>query len=126
MNRHLIAIEIRIERGADQGMNLDRFSFDQDGLEGLNAEPVQRRRSIEKNRMILDHLLKNVPYDGILPLNHFLRGFNRRAMSALFEPVVDERLEELEGHLLRQSALMQLQLRPDNDDRTAGVVHTLA
>src|SRR5438093_11952061 len=99
-------------------MNLDRFSLAQAGLEGLDAEPVQRRRPIEKNRMILDHLLKNVPYDGVLPLNHFLRGFNRRAMSALFEPLVDDRLEDLEGHLLRHPALMQLKLRPDTDDST--------
>ena len=45
---------------------------------------------------------------------------------ALFELVVDERLEQLERHLLRQPALVQLQLRPDDDDRTARVVDALA
>ena len=40
--------------------------------------------------------------------------------------VVDERLEELERHLLRQTALMELQLGADDDDRTAGVVDALA
>src|SRR5207244_5509558 len=40
------------------------------------------------------------------------------------ETVVDERLEQLEGHLLRQAALVQLQLGADDDDRTAGVVNT--
>src|SRR5262249_31046432 len=39
---------------------------------------------------------------------------------------VDERLEELERHLLRQAALMQLQLRTHHDDRTAGIVDALA
>src|SRR5205085_6906654 len=38
--------------------------------------------------------------------------------------VVDERLEQLESHLLRQTALMEFQLGTDDDGRTAGVVNT--
>ena len=45
---------------------------------------------------------------------------------ALLELVVDERLEELERHLLGQPALVELELRPDHDDRAARVVHALA
>ncbi len=37
-----------------------------------------------------------------------------------------KRLEEFERHLLRQAALMQLQFRTDDDDRTAGIVDALA
>ena len=44
----------------------------------------------------------------------------------LFEPVIDERLEQFERHLLRQTALVQLQFGTDHDDRTAGVVDALA
>ena len=44
----------------------------------------------------------------------------------LLEPVVDERLEELERHLLRKAALVELQLRADDDDRAARVVDALA
>src|ERR1035437_6726419 len=40
--------------------------------------------------------------------------------------MVDERLEQLERHLLGKTALVQAQLRADHDDRTAGVVHALA
>src|SRR6202030_2941040 len=39
---------------------------------------------------------------------------------------VDERLEELERHLLGQATLMQLELGTDHDDRAAGVVDALA
>ena len=42
------------------------------------------------------------------------------------EPRIDERLEQFERHLLRQAALMQLELRTDDDDRTAGIVDALA
>ena len=59
-------------------------------------------------------------------LDHLLRLLDRGDEPALFELVVDERLEQLERHLLRQPALVQLQLRPDDDDRTAGVVDALA
>src|SRR5262249_8890983 len=38
----------------------------------------------------------------------------------------DERLEELEGHQLRQPALVQLQVRPGDDHRAARVVDALA
>ena len=38
----------------------------------------------------------------------------------------DERLEQLERHLLGQAALVQLELRADHDDRAAGVVDALA
>src|SRR3954447_10146345 len=41
------------------------------------------------------------------------------------QPLHDERLEQLERHLLRQAALVQLELRADDDDRTAGVVDAL-
>jgi hypothetical protein len=43
-----------------------------------------------------------------------------------FQLVEDEGLEQLERHLLRQAALVQLELRTDHDDRTAGVVDALA
>ena len=44
----------------------------------------------------------------------------------LLEAVVDERLEELDGHLLRKAGLVELELRADHDDRAAGVVDALA
>src|ERR687885_381638 len=41
-------------------------------------------------------------------------------------PRIDERLEQFERHLLRQPALVQLQLRTDHDHRAAGIVDALA
>src|SRR3954471_4230487 len=56
-----------------------------------------------------------------------LLGALDRLGDALFDELVnDERLEQLERHQLRQTALMQLQLRTDDDDRAARVVHALA
>src|SRR5436189_2878727 len=38
----------------------------------------------------------------------------------------DERLEQLHRHRFGEAALVQPELRPDDDDRTARVVHALA
>ena len=48
------------------------------------------------------------------------------AMALGVEPRVDERLEQLERHLLRQAALVQLELGTDHDDRAARIVDALA
>ena len=63
---------------------------------------------------------------GFFALDHALGGLDRGREAHHFELVEDERLEELERHLLRQPALVQLQLRADHDDRAARVVDALA
>ena len=63
---------------------------------------------------------------GILLLDQFLGLLDGGAMAALFQAMIDERLEQLERHLLGQTALVQLQLGTDHDDRTAGIIDALA
>ena len=58
--------------------------------------------------------------------DHFLGLLDGGAVARGFEPVIDERLEKLERHLLRQTALVQLQFGADDDDGAAGIVHALA
>jgi hypothetical protein len=48
------------------------------------------------------------------------------ASSAVDQRLHDERLEQLERHLLGQAALVQLERGADHDDRTARVVDALA
>ena len=107
-------------------MQLDRLALDQHRLEGLDAEAVQGRRPVQHDRVLADHLFKDVPDLRTLLLHHPLRGLDGGGVAVLLELGVDERLEQLERHLLRQAALVQLQLRPDHDDRTARIVHALA
>ena len=126
MDSHLIAVEVRIKGGTNERVNLDGLAFNENRLECLNPKSMQRWSAIEQNRMVLDDFFKNVPYYRILPLDHFLGGLDSRAMSALFEPVIDERFKQLQCHLLRQPALMQLQLGADYNDRAAGIIHALS
>src|SRR4051812_44868877 len=107
-------------------MDPDRLAFDQHRLERLDAETMQRRRAVEQHRMLANHFLEHVPHFGTLQFDHLLRLLDGLHEAALFELVVNERLEELERHLLRQAALVQLEFGTDDDHRTAGVVDALA
>src|SRR5437870_7965194 len=126
VHRHLVAVEVRVEGGAHQRVELDSLALDQHRLEGLDAEAVQRRRAVQEHRVLADHFLEDVPDLGALLLHHLLRALDGGDVPALLELVVDERLEQLEGHDLRQSALVQLQLGAHHDDRSARVVDALA
>src|SRR5579875_2892184 len=107
-------------------MQLDSFSFDQHRLECLNAEAMERGRAIQQDGVIADDFFENIPDDGVLLLHQFFGLFDRGAVAALLEPVVDEGFEQLERHLLGQATLMEPKLRPDHNDRAAGVIDALS
>src|SRR3984893_4430778 len=126
VHSHLVAVKVRVERGADERMDADSFTFDEHRLEGLNAEAVKRRSAVEHHGMFANHVFENVPDDGILLLDHFLGLLNGGAVTLGFELVIDEGLEKLERHLLWQTALVKLQFRADDDYGTARVIDALA
>src|SRR5207244_1650182 len=118
--------EVGIERRADERVDLDGFALYQDGLERLDAEAVERRCAVEHHGMLANDLLEHVPHDGPSALDHALGRLDVLGVTEIDETLHHERLEELQSHLLRQAALVQLELRPDDDDGTARVVDALA
>nr|AHE14899.1 hypothetical protein asmbl_7 [uncultured bacterium] len=126
VHRHLVAVEVRVEGGADQRVDLDGLALDQLRLEGLDAQPVQGRRAVQQHRVLGDDLLEHVPHHRPRALHHPLGGLDVLRVVEVHQPLHDEGLEQLQRHLLGQAALVQLQLRADDDDRTAGVVDALA
>src|ERR1700761_7459533 len=76
--------------------------------------------------MLADDFLENVPDLRTLTLDQPLGGLDGRSLAPELQLLEDERLEELERHLLRQSALVQAQLRSHHDPRTTGVIDALA
>ena len=126
VNGHLVAVEVGVEGRADERVQLDRLALDQHRLEGLDAETVQRRGAVEQHRMLADHLVEDIPDLRLLLLDELLRLLHRRREALGVKARVDERLEQLERHLLRQAALVQLELRADDDDRAARIVDALA
>ena len=61
MHGHLVTVEVGVEGGAHERMNLDRLAFHEQWLEGLNAQPVQRGRPVQQYRVLLDDVLEHVP-----------------------------------------------------------------
>ena len=69
---HLVAVEVGVERRADQRVDLDRAALDQHRLERLDAQAVQRRRAVQQHRALLDDLVQDVPDLGPRPLDDAL------------------------------------------------------
>ena len=122
---HLVTVEVGVERRANERVQLDRLTFDQHRLESLNTKTVQRRRTVQHDRMFANDFFQDVPHHRRLVLDHLLRSLDGGSDTHHFELVEDERLEQFERHQLRQTALMELQRRADHDHRTARVVNAL-
>ncbi|MBS6163361.1 MAG: hypothetical protein KH847_05745 [Clostridiales bacterium] len=125
MNRHLIAVEVCVISSAGQRMQLQGPALDQHRLKSLNAQPVQRRRAVQQNRMVFNHNFQRVPNLGFGALHSLSRRLNITHGPGLHQALHHKGLEELQGHFLRQAALVHLQLRSDNNNGTSGVVDTL-
>ena len=126
MHGHLVTVEVGVERAADERVDLDGLALDQLRLEGLDAEAVQGGRAVEQHGVLGDDLFEDVPHDRAGALDHPLGGLDVLRVRQVDQALHDERLEQLERHLLGQAALVQLELRTRHDDRTARVVHALA
>src|SRR4051812_42567527 len=126
VDRHLVAVEVRVERVADERVDLDGLALDEHRLERLDAQAVERRRAVEQDRVLVDDLLEDVPDLGDHRVDHLLGRLDVLRVLALDELSHDEGLEQLERHELRQAALVQLQRRARHDHGPAGVVDALA
>ena len=47
---HLVAVEVGVEGGAHERVQVDGLALDQDRLEGLDGEAVQRRCAVEEDQ----------------------------------------------------------------------------
>jgi len=116
MDSHLIAVEVSVERRANERVNLNRTTVDQDHLKGLDAQAVKRRRAVQQHGPLACHFLKDVPHLRAFAVHQALGALDVVRVVVFHEPPHDEGLEQLKRHLLRQTTLMQLKLRTDDDD----------
>ena len=102
---HLVAVEVGVEGGTGQRMQLDGLAFDQDGLKGLDAQTVQGRRAVQQHRMIPDDFFQDIPDLGLNLFDSPLGGFYIVGQLQADQPLHDEGLEQLQRHFLGQAAL---------------------
>ena len=126
MDCHLVTVEVRVEGRADQRMKLDCLTLYQNRLKGLNSQSVKCRCTVQHHRMLFDDILEDVPYLRIHTLYQFLRILDVLRNAALLELLHHEGLEQLQCHFLRNTALIDLHFRTNDDNRTSGIVNTLA
>ena len=76
--------------------------------------------------MLTDNLFEDIPHDRLLHFNHLLGLLDGRSQTHDLEAVKNEWLEQFKSHELRQTALVQFELRSNDDNRAPGVVDALA
>ena len=118
VNSHLVAVEVGVESGTCQRMELYGLAFDKLRLEGLDTKTVKCRSTVEKHGVTFHHILKDVPDDRFPAVDYLLGALHCLHDTALDELTYDERLVELGSHQLRQTALSHLKLRTNDDNRT--------
>ena len=126
VNGHLVAVKVSVKRSADKRVQLDRLAFNQLRFKGLDTKTVKSRRAVEHNRVLADHLFKNIPNFRAFLLDHFLGGFNRAGKAFGIKTGIDKRLEQFQRHFLGQATFVQLHVRANHDDRPARIVHALS
>ena len=125
MDCHLVAVEVGVECGTNKRMKPYGSALDKHRLECLDTEAVKRGSTVEHDGVILDDYLKSIPHCGVGALDHLTGGFDVARDLGLDKALHNEGLEELESHLFGKTALIELEVRSDDDNRTAGVVDTL-
>ena len=125
VHSHLVTVEVSVERRADERVQLDGLTLDELRLERLDAQTVQGRCTVEQHGVFGDDLFEDIPHLRVLTLDHALGRLDVLSVVEIDQTLHHEGLEQLQRHGLGQTALVQVQLRTDDDDRTARVVHTL-
>ena len=126
VNSHLVTVEVSVERSTHERVKLNSLTFNELRFECLNTEAVQGWCAVQQNWTLADDLFENIPHLGTATLNHALRALDVLSVAQVDQTLDNEWLEQLECHLLRQTTLVQLELRTHDDDRTARVVHALS
>ena len=118
MNGHLVAVEVGIECSTCQWVELNSLAFDHLWLECLDTETVKCWSTVEQHRMTLHYIFKDVPNYRFLAVDNFLGALYCLHDTALNEFADDEWFVKLSSHIFRYTALMHLQFRANDDNRT--------
>ena len=103
-------------------MQVNGVTLNQRWLKSLDAHAVQRGSTIQQDRVIGDHLLKDIPDFLILTLQHLLGRLDRIGVTEFFQSSDDERLIEFKCNFLGQTALVQFQTRPNNNHTSSRII----
>ena len=95
MDSHLVAVEVGVVSGTYQRVQLNSAALGQNRLERLNAQSVQRRRTVQQYGVLLDYILKNIPNLSLGAFYLTLSAFDISCQSAGNQTLHNEGLEQL-------------------------------
>ena len=108
MNCHLVAVEVSVERGTNKRMKLNGLTFYQDRFKSLDTQPVQRRSTVQHNRMLFNYILQYIPNLRLELLHHLLCVLDIVSGAIGNKLLHNERLKQLNSHFLWQTTLINL------------------
>ena len=73
--------------------------------------------------MVFDDVFQHIPYFGTDPFHHAFGALDVVGHAVFDEAFHYEGFKELQRHFLGETALVHFELRTDDDNGTAGVVH---
>src|SRR3989344_7999247 len=120
---HRVAVEVGVVRRTDERMHLDSVAFDKHWAECLNRLAVQSRCAIQEYVLVFDCLFENWPHLGSLVFDEASCATDVVCEFAREKSLNNERTEELEHHVLRQTELVEREIGSDDDDGASRVVH---
>src|SRR3989338_5557177 len=126
MHRHLVTVKVRVERAAHERMHLYRIAFYEHRTKRLDALPMERRRAVEQDMLIFDDMFENRPYFRNAVFDE-TTGAANVVCKLLFEELGnDKRPEQLECHVLWETALVEFEVGTNDDYRTTALIYALA
>ena len=111
---------------ADERVDLDRLALDQQRLERLDAEAVQRRRAVQQHRVLADDLFEHVPDLGRSSVDHPLGALMFCAGLRSTSRFMTNGLNSSSAITFGRPHWWSFRYGPDDDDRAARVVDALA
>ncbi len=106
MNCHLVAVEVSIECGTYQWVQLDGFAFYQLWLKCLDTEPVQGWCTVEQYRMFGNNFFQYIPNLWTGAFHHAFCRFDILCVVEVNQTFHHKRLEQFQCHLFWQTGLV--------------------
>jgi len=100
MHSHLIAVEVGIECCTDEGMKLDGAALDQNHLESLDTQTMQRGRPVQQHRSGCDNVFEHIPNGRVHTIDQTFGALDIVCEIVLDQLAHDKGLEEFQCHFL--------------------------
>ena len=115
MYRHLVTVEVSVERLTYERVNLNGLTVYEYWLESLDTKSVKSRCTVKKYWVLANNFFENVPYNCLTAFNHALSALDVLSHLRFNKSLHNERLEEFKRHHLWQTTLVQFELRSNNN-----------